>query len=147
MNKSVGRLIGELSRAAHIYFHTEFKKYSIGHAQIHTLLFIARNEGITQIELSKQLNLDKSSITSQLQILESNGFITKHTSEFDARMQQLKITKKTEDILKPLKKVFSSWTEILLEGFTDEERIQIFSYLEKMKSNAKSKLQQIKHNK
>ena len=56
--KSAGRLINELSIAAHIYFQSEFKNYSIGHAQIKTLLFLARNEGISQLEISKKLKLE-----------------------------------------------------------------------------------------
>jgi len=133
--KSAGKIINELSRAADIYFKTEFKKYSIGHAQIRTLLFLSRNEGISQLELSKSLNLDKSSITSQLQTLEKNGYISRHISEADARMHQLNITDKTREILRPLKKVFSSWTEILLDGFDKKERAIVFQYLEKMQNN------------
>lgn len=147
MNKSAGRLINELSRAAQIYFQGEFKKYSIGHSQIITLLFIARNEGTSQLEISEHLNLDKSSITSQLKILERNGYITRHTSEYDARLHQINITDKTREILEPLKNVFSSWTEILLEGFSARERAEVFNYLEKMRDNAKNKLYHTKENK
>ncbi len=147
INKSAGRLISELSRAAHIYFQSEFKKYSIGHAQIRTLLFLVRNEGISQLELSKYLNLDKSSITSQLQILERNGYISRHTSENDARMHQLMITDKTREISEPLRMVFSSWTVTLLDGFCESEKTEIFAYLEKMLSNAKNKLDQVKKQK
>lgn len=145
-DRSAGKIINELSRAAHIYFQTEFKQYSIGHAQIRTLLFISRNEGISQLELSTYLNLDKSSITSQLQILEKNGYISRHTSEKDARLHQIMITEKTRDILEPLKMVFSSWTATLLDGFSESETNEIFSYLHRMAENAKNKLDQIKHN-
>ena len=59
INRSAGRLINELSRAAHIYFQSEFKKYSIGHAQIITLLFIARNEGIQKVVWSGLIRREK----------------------------------------------------------------------------------------
>jgi DNA-binding MarR family transcriptional regulator len=144
-HKSAGRLINELSRAANIYFQAEFKKYSIGHAQIRTLLFIAHNEGISQHTLSENLNLDKSSITSQLQILERNAYISRHISENDARMHQILITDKTKAILEPLKMIFSSWTETLLDGFNEEEREPVFKYLEKMQKNAQNKLEGIKN--
>jgi len=147
MSKSAGRLINELSKAAHIYCKTEFKKYSIGHAQIMTLIFIAKNEGISQFELSEQLNLDKSSITSQLNILERNGYISRNKSENDARMYRLNITDKTRKILGPLKMIFFSWTEALLDGFSKKEREDVFKYLEKMRDNAKNKLFQMKENK
>jgi DNA-binding MarR family transcriptional regulator len=140
-DKSTGRIINELSRAAHIYFQAEFKKYSIGHAQIRTLLYVARNEGISQLELSKHLNLDKSSITSQLGILEKNGYVIRQVSANDARMHQIILTDKTREILEPLKRVFSSWTEFLLDGFSESERTELFKYLERMHTNAMNKLE------
>ncbi len=139
--RSAGKMIGELSRAAHIYFQSEFKAYSIGYAQIRTLLFIAKNEGISQLEISKHLKLDKSSITSQLQLLEKNGYISRQISDHDARMHQLSITEKTEEILEPIKMVHASWTENLLDGFSENEKTEVFTYLEKMLSNARNKTQ------
>lgn len=143
---SAGRLINELSRFAHIYFHHEFKKYNIGHAQIRTLFYIAHNEHQTQKQLAEYLNLDKSSITSQLQILERNGYISRTTSKKDARMQIIGITDKTKEILDPLKQVLSSWTATLLDGFSEKEHVDIFNYLERMSENAKNKLSQIQKN-
>ena len=138
-NMSAGRLIGELSRAAHIYFQHEFKNYNIGHAQIRTLIYIAQNEGKTQKELAQYLNLDKSSITSQLQILEKNGYIKREKSKIDARKQVINPTDKTNEILPSMKIVLSRWTETLLEGFDEKERSEIFTYLQKMRDNAKNR--------
>ena len=144
IQKSAGRYISELSRAAHVYFKYEFKQYGIGHAQIITLLFISRNEGLSQLELGTLLNLDKSSVTSQLSLLESNGFILRKKSETDGRILQLFITQKTKTLLEPLKHVFSNWTETLLKGFSEVERNILFDYFERMRSNAKDKLTQLK---
>ncbi len=144
---SAGRLINELSRGAHIYFQHELKTYNIGHAQIRTLFYIANNEGQTQQQLANYLNLDKSSITSQIQILERNGYVSRTVSKVDARMQVIGITDKTREILDPIKQVLSSWTETLLDGFSEIERSDIFNYLERMKGNAKSKLSQIQKTK
>ena len=143
IKKSAGKIIKELSKAADIYFKAEFKKYSIGHAQIRTLIFLAYNEGISQLELSRSLNLDKSSITSQLQTLEKNGYIRREISEIDARTHRLNITDKTRKILDPLKKVFSSWTEILLDGFDAPEKARIFYFLEKMQDNVQKNCSRI----
>jgi DNA-binding MarR family transcriptional regulator len=138
--KSAGRLISEIARVAHVYFQQEVKQYAIGHAQIRTLFFIAHHEGLTQMELAKYLKLDKSSITSQVQILERNGYISRQTAETDARKQVIHITGKTRKILKPMKKVLSGWTDILLDGFNNNEKTEIYMYLEKMRDNARKKI-------
>lgn len=140
---SAGRIIHELSRKAHIYFQHEFKEYNIGPAQVRTLFHIAHNEGQTQKQIGTYLSLDKSSITSQLQILEKNGYISRITSKMDARMQIISITEKTKAIIAPLQHVLSSWTETLLDGFNETERSDVFNYLERMRNNAKNKLSQI----
>ena len=141
---SAGRLINELSRAAHIYFHNEFRKYAIGHAQIRTLFYVANNEGLTQMDLVKHLNLDKSSVTSQLQILEKNGYISRTTSKTDARKQVIGITDKTQKILDPMKQVLATWSNTLLAGFSEEERTSLLEYLLRMRDNASAKVKTYK---
>lgn len=136
-------MISELSRAAHIYFQHAFRKYHIGHAQIRTLYFIALNEGINQKELALQLDLDKSSITSQLQILERNRYITRKASDEDARKQIIRTTDRTRAIMPSLQGVLDDWSETLLGGFNKQERREIFSILMKMKVNAKNKLAEL----
>ncbi len=143
--RSAGKLINELARASHIFFHAEFRKYSIGHGQIRTLFFIAHHEGLTQMELAKHLKLDKSSITSQLQLLERNGYIVRRTSDTDARKQVIGITPSTKKILGPMRKVLEDWSETLLEGFDHEEQELLLSYLERMRNNARNRIENITH--
>ena len=52
-NISAGRIINDISRAGHVYFQYEFRKFNIGYAQIRTLLYIAQSEGKTQKELAE----------------------------------------------------------------------------------------------
>ena len=143
---STGRLINELSRASHIYFHNEFKDYAIGHAQIRTLFLIANHKGLTQMELARCLKLDKSSITSQIKILEKNGYVRRTTSKADARKQVIDITDKTREILEPMKQVLATWSNTLLDGFTEEERTNLSDYLLRLRENATKKLKAYKSN-
>lgn len=143
-NKSVGKLIGMLSRAAHIYFQQKFKDYSIGHAQVMTLHFITKKNGISQLELTRILNLDKSSVTSQLNNLEKHGYIIRTVSDDDNRIRNIHITEKTKAIENSLHKVFTSWSEILLTGFDETEQTEMIYLLEKMRENALNKINDIK---
>lgn len=143
-NPSVGKLIGAIARTAHIYFQQQFKSYSIGYAQVMTLHFVSRRNGINQLELTHLLNLDKSSITSQLNSLEKNGYIIRVVSDDDARVRKIYITDKTRAIEESIHKVFNSWSEVLLQGFSDAEQKNIFLLLEKMLGNAHNKIEEIK---
>lgn len=138
-NQSAGKLINELSRAGQVYLQNEFSQYSIGYAQVRTLMFLIHNPGRTQNELVEYGQLDKSSITSQLKILEKNGYVTKRRSERDARKQIVDVTAKTIELLPELKRVFDSWTTCLLSDFSESEREDIFNYLQRMKKNVEEK--------
>ena len=145
-HQSAGKIIGEISRASHVFFQYQFKDYSIGHAQVRTLHYLCHNNGITQAELTDYLKLDKSSVTSQLNNLEKNGYIKRIISSKDARIRAIKITDKTEAIFGSLTSVFSSWTEILLNNFEEKEKAELFVLLNKIQDNAQTKLEELKIN-
>lgn len=138
--RSVGKNIGFLSRAAHRYLKHRFRDYSLGHAQVLTLHFISRNNGLSQQELGLYFNLDKSSVTSQLNILEKNGYIVRKTDEKDCRGRKIFITEKTKAIQPELYQRFSEWSKILLRGFSEKETEMVFSIIGKMMFNAKEAL-------
>lgn len=135
--KLVGKNIGFLSRAAHRYLKHQLRDYSIGHAQVLTLHFISQNNGLSQNALGHHFNLDKSSVTSQLNILEKNGYIIRKRDENDCRGRRIFITEKTKAIQPELYERFAEWTKILLHGFSEKEVEMIYSLIVKMIINAK----------
>jgi DNA-binding MarR family transcriptional regulator len=145
-NKSIGKKIGFLSRSAHIYLKNEFKNEDIGHSQIMTLHFICKNNGINQNELVTYFNLDKSSIASQLKILEKNNYIIRRKDPKDSRSRNIYITDKTENIIAEISEKFSSWSKILLDGISKEEEEILFNLLDKLKINAEKAIQEIRKN-
>lgn len=143
-NQSVGKKIGVLSRASHVFFQHQFKNISIGHAQVLTLHFICRHKGISQNELVKHFEMDKSSICSQLNILEKNGYIKREINDKDSRSRFVFITEKTQEIEPELYKIFSSWTEILLNDFSQSEKESLFQMLDKMILNSQQTIKKLK---
>ncbi|MBW6480753.1 MAG: MarR family transcriptional regulator [Bacteroidales bacterium] len=143
-HQSVGKRIGALSRAAHTFFQYHFRDFSIGHAQVITLNLIIRNNGIGQNELVQHSGMDKSSVTSQLKILEKNGYIIRKIDENDGRGRKIFITKKTEPLEPELLKKFTLWSELLLRGFSNPQREQIFQFLDIMINNANQALKGLK---
>lgn len=139
---SAGKEIGIISRCAHRYFQHKLAHYSIGHSQIGTLHYIIRNNGCSQSELVGHLQVDKSSVTSQIERLEANGYITRVSNTADSRSKQLYITGKTELFRDELTEIFTGWSNTLLSGFTDEEKERVYDFLERIKNNA---LQEIEH--
>ena len=144
--RSIGKEIGILSRAAHTFFQYQFKNLSIGHSQVMTLHFICKHNGLSQNKLVQHFGLDKSSVTSQLNILEKNGYITREIDKDDSRGRKIFITKKTNAIKDFLDTKFSSWSKILLKGFDEVEKEKLFNLLDNMIINAHKAINELKNN-
>jgi DNA-binding MarR family transcriptional regulator len=142
-NPSVGKIVGMLNNSAHIYLHHMFKEYSIGYSQGLTLHYIFQNNGISQIELTKHSNLDKGSVSSQLNILEKNGYIKRIPSEIDRRVRNIFLTDKAMKIQSSVKEIFFSWTDVLLKDFDEDKRSEIIDDLNKMLLNARNKIEEM----
>ncbi len=132
---SIGQLIHDLSKTSHTFFQQKLKPYNLGHGQIRTLFFIAHHEDLTSKEIAEYLKLDKSSVTSQMQILERNGYIQRVACEKDGRKQNIKLTEKAKQVLGPVKEMLHLWTESLLEGFSQDEIQSLSGYLKRMREN------------
>jgi DNA-binding MarR family transcriptional regulator len=141
---SIGKRIGILSRASQVYFQHQFRDYPLGHAQVVTLHFICRHNGLIQNELVQYLNLDKSSVSSQLNKLEENGYIKRIANEADSRSRKIFITKKTKEFEDDLHQKFSAWSKILLKGFSVEETENVYHLLDKLISNAHNAIEDCK---
>jgi len=109
-----------------------------------TLHHISHHEGISQRELSNYSGPDKSSLSSQLMILEKNNYIIRKANKSDSRIKRIYLSKKAKIPEKSLGNIFQSWSQILLNGFSDEEQIIAREMLERMLENAKAEKVRIK---
>lgn len=66
------------------------------------MMLIHQNPGLTQMELSRAIARDKSSVTPLVQTLQREGLITRTPSEIDRRRVTLRLTDAGEEVLKSL---------------------------------------------
>lgn len=143
---STGRQIARLARAAQVYFQHRFRPLGIGPAQGITLHYLSRNDGIDQMQLCTRMNLDKSSLATQLKKLEEQGYIVRETDKADRRTKKIYITPKTLAIADVLHAVFTSWSDLLLKDFTDIERDRLFLLMDKLWANTEATLNELRLN-
>lgn len=141
----IGKEVGKLARAANLFFLHQLKDYDIGHAQLMTLHLICRNNGLSQNEIVHHSNLDKSSITSQLNKLEKHGYIIRKINEEDCRSRSIFITEKTKTIEEELHLKFVSWNKILSNGLDTKELENAFILLDKMNKSAQRAIKEIRN--
>lgn len=135
MKKSHGQRIGYLSRMAHRYFNEKLGELGIGSGQIFILRDLFDHDGIHQEVLVNHCQVHKANITRALSKLEENGFIRREADPLDKRANLLYATEKALSIKTEFLSIFSSWTEKLTKGFTEEEKEMSYAFLDRMAKN------------
>lgn len=136
------RIQSGLLKIAHRYFVISFGqiiKYGIYPGQIPVLMLLAKREGLSQREISKELNIKPSTVAVSMKRMEKNGLIIRKTDEKDQRIQRIYATDKLRDVQHKIHELVLKNEDIMMEGFTESEIClmsrffdQIYENLEKV---------------
>ncbi|MDF2539417.1 MAG: MarR family transcriptional regulator [Herbinix sp.] len=129
---SVGRLIHQ-----HSYDSMETMKLYPGQPKF--LVLIKKNEGVTQKELAEMHFVKPATITGMLNKLEANHFVYRIPDETDKRIMRVYLTEEGRNLAEQSEKFMHSLTEILFEGFTEEDRSCFVRLTKKMRDNLLNK--------
>jgi DNA-binding MarR family transcriptional regulator len=91
------------------------------HAQIRTLVLIAKDEEVTAGSLAKRADLSPGAMTALLDQFEQDGVITRRRSETDRRQVIVSLTEAGHERVAAKRKVWEHHWEEGLAGHTEEE--------------------------
>lgn len=128
----ISKCISILFRSGTMYFNQKFENLNIGSGQYPFLVFLFKNSGVTQEEMSSKLFIDKGTTAKALKKLEEAGYIYKKEDEKDKRAYRVYLTNEGKEITEVVFKVLHNWNDILTSGFTDEEQAFALTLLNKM---------------
>jgi DNA-binding MarR family transcriptional regulator len=135
-HESLGRIIACLHRQARSHFEKKLAPFHLGSGTLPVLMTLLRHDGMNQQELSERLHVDKATTTRAITKLVKEDYVTRATDLQDHRAYRLFVTKKARKTAPQIQKVLSSWTEILVEGFTPEEKKTTLLLLQRLRDNA-----------
>ena len=116
------RQISVTYRCAMRYRERELEDTGLAGCQTPYLLALYRQEGLTQEELARSLNVNKSSVTRQLAALEEKGYIRREADPDDRRSLRVYPTDRAVALQERMRRVLRDWSAYLTADFTDEER-------------------------
>ena len=134
--KLVGRWISLINRYTQIYLGKELKPYEMGPGQGMPFVELFTNEGKSQDELSALIKIDKATTARSLAKLEDKGYIIRKTDSADNRIRRVYLTGKAKKFAPTFFAIFNAWTDTLLQNFSQEEKEQMLTFLERMGQNA-----------
>lgn len=111
-----------------------------GLAGCHTpyLTSLFRQHGISQEEMARQLNVNKSTVARQLAILEDKGYVRREPSETDRRLLLVYPTEKSFQIKDRLYRCYHDWSSYLTQDFTDEEKATLSDLMARIAHRAEN---------
>ncbi len=90
---------------------------------------------VYQKEIEQEFGLRPSTATEALKALEAKGLIHRVPNENDARYKKIIFTEKAEAIQEAIRQQIVESEALLLDGITEEERLEFLRISEKMLEN------------
>lgn len=104
-------------------------------SQHRLLMILFHNPNISQVEISKRLEISPAAVAVSLKKLEKAGCIKRTVAKNDNRIHQIVLTKKGNEIVKISQKLFGEAENAMLKGFTEEEKTVLTNFLSRIRMN------------
>lgn len=135
--KELGREIHNISNSMKRKIDAKVAEYGLTSVQsrvLHLIMIKTQIEKVPayQKDIEEVFSIRRSSVTSVLQLLEKNGYIKRELASNDARLKQLTLTKKGDEITEVVHQIIMKEEENLMKSVTEEEKELLFSVLEKL---------------
>jgi len=138
------KMLMAVLRAAEMFKRTHsviFRNYGLSFPQYNVLRVLdASRDGMNKIsEVSKIMLVPGANMTGLAKRLERDGFIIRKSDSNDERVTILEITPKGKRTLKNIKTEKDRSIELILMGFSEEEKTELLNKLKKLiKNNMRS---------
>lgn len=135
--KHIGPLIKLLNKGFEQLHSEKAGSMGLTHAQLFVLHYIAMHQGqsICHRDIEKQFDLSHATVSGIISRLEAKGFIDCRADENDRRFRNISITEKAKNCEEEMKKHIEHYELQLVNGFSDEEKKLIISFIVRMLDN------------
>ncbi len=137
-HESIGRDISHLFRSINIYLSKELEPYGIGSGQFPFLMRLLHRDGVSQETLASMLRYDRATITRSLNKLEETSYIIRKRDPSDKRAYRVYLTDSGQRMRPLFFKLSEQLNEVLLQGFSIEEKAMFISMVERAAMNMAS---------
>lgn len=100
---------------------------------------LKRKEGCTIGQLADYLNVRSSTMSQMIDRLEKANLVIRENTSDDARVKNVLLTEEGEQLIRQSEDLWIRELSVPFEHFTDEERIQLTSLMEKLVNHLPNK--------
>lgn len=136
-----GFLISDVTRLMRKGFDRKVRDLGLTRPQWRVLVYVLDNEGLSQSELARRLELERAPLGQLVRALENLRLVSRRRSTEDAREWIVEAGEMAEGVLPQLTAAASWLNEITFQGITPAERQILLRLLERMRSNLSFELE------
>ncbi|MED4690256.1 MarR family transcriptional regulator [Peribacillus frigoritolerans] len=131
-NQSYGFLLGKALQQMESKFAEGLIPFDINSRQYGVLLFIQENPYSSQKDISENLQIDRTTMVSHIDHLETLGFVERTRNPNDRRSYSLLITEKGNDVLDSRWEFLTNVESEVLAPLNQQERESLKDFLVKI---------------
>jgi len=133
--RNFGFLLKDTSRLSGLNFEREAAGLNLTLAQCKVLIYLQRNEGISQVRLAELTDTDPMTLVRTLDRMERDGLIERRPDPADRRARRLFITAAAEPVLDEIWRIADRARAAALAGLSKAESDQLIGLLERIHAN------------
>lgn len=126
---------GRLIRMYYSRIQSQLAEVGLYRGQPPILMLLYKNDGMSQKEMARALNLSPATMTVTLKRMEKAGLVLREMDERDQRILRVHLSEKGREMCETGESRIGVVTAELLEGFTLEEQQQLNEYLGRIARN------------
>lgn len=130
------RDISVLYRKMNMLTNLRLAHLGISGAKAIFLFCIRDHKAMSQVEICKELDMDKSTVAKMLMRMEKDGLIQKTVNPEDVRSVRVSLTDKAMELVGQAQKVMERWVADATADLTREEQETFFVLLERVADKA-----------
>lgn len=133
--RNLGFLIHDVARLRGVAVDEIMRPHGVTRAQWWVLAYLFREDGLTQAELAKKLDLGRVSLGGILDRLEVAGWIRREVDPKDRRANRIWATDQVREVQREMRKTADKVNKFALKGISREDRHQLIDLLSCIKQN------------
>jgi MarR family transcriptional regulator, transcriptional regulator for hemolysin len=132
---NLGFLLKDVSRLYGRRFEERAHRLALTLPQCKALVYLSKNEGVSQKRLAELLEIDPMSLVRLLDRMEADGWVQRRSSPEDRRARSLILTGKAKPLLDHIWRLAAETRAEVLEGLSNAERARLIELLEHLHTN------------
>lgn len=132
----LGKYISLLNRHGMCFMNSYMGDWGLSSGEHVYLFYLYNNDGSSQDEISKNLEIDKGTTARAIKKLEDKGFVYRRDDEKDKRLKRVFLKQRAFDIRKDMQMLSEKWKDTLVYDFDDKEIEVMEILIKKLVNNA-----------